>query len=398
MRIMLLGPPMIDTHTQRFVQMLLDAGHTVFFLSKDRTGLAESEKLIFIEFLEILIPWTRPYRFMKMLRIWRETLRLRIIWQKYKPDIVHVIFITEDAFYCALARLHPLILTALGGEINNLFDPKYSNREYSEMIAKALRNADFITADTQEILTRCDMLAEQSLNSSLFYFGIDLEIFYPRALQEKTALREKLGIPSNTKVVLSPRRLTPSMNHNIILKAFSQYTKSGEVEAVLVFRKFGYFSYALEDELRDQAVSLGINEKVIWLKEIDYDQLPILYSLADLVINIPERDGLPVTLFEVSACMTPIITSDLPAYHGYCSEGAYFFVGVEDTKGIEKLMNLILESDAKEIKNSIQMNFDLVVRTADQKRCFSVIEKIYKDLAKHHKSRLSYDLPSKHNQ
>ena len=75
--------------------------------------------------------------------------------------------------------------------------------------------------------------------------------------------------------------------------------------------------------------------------------MPILYSLADVVINIPEQDGLPVTLFEASACRVPVITSDLPPYQEYLSEGDYFRVAAGDVEGIVAMLQRILEGVKK---------------------------------------------------
>jgi len=248
---------------------------------------------------------------------------------------VHNIYIGDGAYRCALAGLSPLILTALGSDINDVFEKGTSRKQ--RMTAKALLSASYITADTDEILKRCELLVGKPLNLSLFYFGIDLNLFYSRSKDEKLLVAPKeLGISLNTRILLSPRRITPKMRHDIVLEAFKKIRDISSVDMILILRRFGSYPVAYEKELREQAEELGIGDHVLWLDKIDYKELPILYSLADVVINIPEQDGLPITVLEASACMTPVITSDLPAYQEFLSEGAYVRVRSGDVEALAK--------------------------------------------------------------
>ena len=164
-------------------------------------------------------------------------------------------------------------------------------------------------------------------------------------------------------------------------QAFAKYIKNSGEEAVLTFKRFGSFSSTVQSTCQTrQRIWVCITE-FVWLDEMPYEEIPTLYSLADIVLNVPEQDGLPVTLFEVSACKVPIITSDLPSYQDYLSEGDYFRVGnggcgrdrSQDAKDIGGFR-------IKDITDGLQKNYDLVVKSADQEKCFAVIEKIYQDV------------------
>lgn len=383
MRIMLLAPEMIDTHTQRFIEMLLGAGYFVTCVAKDNPKPEGAERFTFINSPEVYLPkWVRPQRLRRALTEWGIALHLRYIWLKAKPDIAHVLFINSRAYHCALARLSPLVLTALGSDINVLFETHNHNSDRRKKISRALLAANYVTADTHEILDRCEILTGRPLNSALFYFGIDLNLFKSRSAEEKLALRQKLGIPLESKVILSPRRLTPQMKHELVLKAFAEFRDKSGLDVVLIFRRFGFLFDSVEIALRELAENLRVVDQVFWVDEMDYINIPILYSLADVVINIPEQDGLPVTLFEVSACMAPVITSDLPSYQEFLSEGAYFRVLSQDVNEIADAIQKVLSESRQTMINNLLKNHNLVAEKASQEKCFLGIEQIYQGLGK----------------
>lgn len=379
MRIMLFAPEAMDMHTERLVQWLLRANHSVFLLARHNPISVQDEKFSYIQYRPFNLPgWVHPYKLRQFLLEWVNKIYLRLVWEKLQTDIVHTIFIGQGAFYCALARLSPLVLTALGSDINDPFEKGYPS--WQTKVAKTLLAARHITADANEVLSRCEVLAGKPLKSSLFYFGIDLQLFYSRPATETLTLRKKLQIPLDSKVVLSPRRLTYKMNHEVVLKAFAQFLQSNDNNYYLIFRRFGSFSVVIQNDLQELARKLKVNDQVIWLDTMPYEELPILYSLADLIINIPEQDGLPVTLFEASACKVPLITSDLPSYQEFLAKGAYFRVAVRDIDGIVSAMQKVLRDRDDELVEGLQRNYDLIVQVADQSKCFATLEKIYQSL------------------
>jgi len=379
MHILLIIPQLIDTHTHRFLQMLLNAGYKVTCVGKENPKPDGDIRYAFIQYPELYIT-KRIFsqRLRRTVRDWGIAVRLRLIYFRVKPDVVHVIYINLQAYYCALARLSPLVLTALGSDINNLFHSEYD--EHKRKIVKTLSVANHITADTYEILQRCETLVGRPLNKSLFYFGIDFNLFYPRSSHEKLAFRKELSIPISSKIVLSPRRLNSTMNHDVILESFAEIMKDKNVDAILLFRKFGFYSIEYQKKLEDLAENLGIAKKVIWLEEMDYSQIPILYSISDVIINIPEQDGLPVTLFEASACKVPIITSNIPAYEEFLSGISYFRVSNGNRSEIEEWLRKVLFNDIDEIKTSLQRNYDWAFERASQEKCFANIEKVYREV------------------
>jgi glycosyltransferase involved in cell wall biosynthesis len=379
MHIMLLAPGNA-THTRRLLDMLLGAGHTVTYVDKMDPKPDDAGNYTYVKYPnQSGLKWINPWTFRRFLINMASAASLRRIWNIKKPDIVHLVGIDVRAYQCFLARLHPLILTSWGSDINDLYELGEPDSIQYKEIVKALKKADHITADTHELLNRCESLARCPRKKSLFYFGIDMDLFKPRSAIETQTMRLELRIPSDAKIILSARRLIPKMRHDIVLRAFAEILGSN-LNVVLVFRRFGLDVEKYEDELRKLANELGVLDRIFWLDEMDYGQIPLLYNLANVIVNVPEQDGLPVTLFEASACMTPVITSDLPAYQEFLSGGDYFCVSVGDVAELAKAIKLVLV-DNKNLIRQLEKNYQLVDKTANQKKSISDLERIYSRFA-----------------
>ncbi len=69
-----------------------------------------------------------------------------------------------------------------------------------------------------------------------------------------------------------------------------------------------------------------MNRAVRWIDPVPEERLPDVYALADVVVNFPRMDGLPVTFFEAAACARPVLSRRLPAYAGSFAERLFRMV------------------------------------------------------------------------
>ncbi len=245
-----------------------------------------------------------------------------------------------------------------------------------------------MTADTQEILSRCDKLAGRKLTSGLFYFGIDTAKFSADYKTESQELRKSLGVSPSAKVFLSVRRLIPQMRHHVILKAFAQASKTSSEEAVLVFT---YFLASPDSDyikqMKETAAALGIDKKVIWMDGIDYEKLPVLYAMSDVVLNFPEHDGLPVSLFEAAAGKKPVITAGLEAYRDFLRESKFIVVPPEESafQQLTDAIRKMLSAKREDLSKDLETNYRLIMQKADKKKCLERIETIYREVTSQQK-------------
>lgn len=316
MHVLLLTPSW-SVHSQRFIRMLLEKGVKVTLLDAQNPLDSSPDGYRFIRYvpvrgLRFLGKWLGKY-FELSIRV----TQLIYVWYRFKPDLVNVQWVDDRAWFCAKANLHPLVLSCWGSDINNVFWNEYENVLDPNHLRYALSKANYITADSLEVLDRCEQLVGHKLPTNLYFFGIDAQQFGKVYDREAQALRQKLGIPTNCHVILSSRRLNPMMGQFHILQAFAAVVIDPNMpEAVLVFKKYLSISPEFERELAHRAQELGVAQKVYWLEESEYAEIPIQYAMADIVVNYPQQDAFPVSLFEATASKRPVISANLRAYEG----------------------------------------------------------------------------------
>jgi glycosyltransferase involved in cell wall biosynthesis len=130
----------------------------------------------------------------------------------------------------------------------------------------------------------------------------------------------------------------------------------------------------LEGDLRELAVSKGIEDAVEFLGHVDYDEMPALCRSADVFVLPSRAEGLPRTVLESLSSGTPVVTSALPQLESISTEGGRV-VEVGDVEGFatalcDLLGDDVLRDDLGERgRQLIQREYiwdDLVGRTTDR--------------------------------
>ena len=372
----LLIAPGISVHSQRFLQMLLDAGHTVTLVDSHNPKPEGAERYAFVPYPGMFGLERLGLRTVNRLGHRIKAVRLKSIWKRATPDVVHVHWVDQRAYHCALAGVHPMVLTCWGSDINNLFDSNNRDTEHRARVTRALVHADHITADSKEVLDRCERLVGRKLNSSPFYFGIDLEKFRPGYVEEAATLRTRLGIAASAKVVLSTRRLVPLMQHEKVLRAFAKAVKQTVTDAVILFNRYLSTDREYRTQLKSLADSLGISDRVVWMDGIDNKEMPVVLAASDVVVNFPDRDGFPVSLFEAAACKRAVITGSLKAYDGVFDD-AFISVPPNDEPGLCDAIKHCLTEDADQRNQRTESAFARVHEVGSQSASMKDIEAVY---------------------
>jgi len=372
----LLAAPGVSVHSQRFLQMLLDAGHIVTFVDSHNPKPEGAERYAFVTYPGMFGLGRFGLRTVNRLGHRIKAARLKSIWKRTKPDVVHVHWVDQRAYHCALAGVHPMVLTCWGSDINNLFDPNNRDTDHRARIIRSLAHADHITADSLEVRERCEQLVGRKLNSSLFYFGIDLERFRPGYAEEAASLRARLGIAASAKVILSTRRLVPLMQHEKVLRAFAKAVKETGTDAVILFNRYLSADAEYLTQIESLADSLGIGGRVVWMDGINNNEMPVVLAASDLVVNFPDRDGFPVSLFEAAACKRAVITCALKAYDRVF-DGAFIPVPPNDERGLCDAIKNCLTENADQRSQRTESAFARVRAVGSRSGSMKHIEAVY---------------------
>ena len=281
-------------------------------------------------------------------RFWRtasELRRLRTTLRQEKIDIVHSHFLGANAWYAALTGFHPAIITVMGGDIlGEDWRPANDIRE-RWLTPYALRKADLITCWSQKLVNVVKRYSRPDAPVEVIHGGVDTERFQPGPEPEQ--LRERLKIPAQAKVILSPRLMRPLYNLDKLALA---------AEAVWAAEPKTYFLFAVLPEAKDldyeqrvrEILSGDTRDRVRFLDAIRHDEMPYYYHLADVTVSIPSSDGTPMSVLESLACGTPVVVSDIENYdRDYIErDKTALFADPQDTQSVATAIVRLLREPA----------------------------------------------------
>jgi glycosyltransferase involved in cell wall biosynthesis len=127
--------------------------------------------------------------------------------------------------------------------------------------------------------------------------GYDATNFYPR---------NRSHLSKTNPYFLYLGRQDPYKNLTGLIKAFAAIPNSDYHLAIA-----GSTDPRFTPQLQQQAKELGIEQRVIWLDYLNYQELPLVISDAIALVFPTLWEGFGLPVLEAMACGTPVITSNL---------------------------------------------------------------------------------------
>jgi glycosyltransferase involved in cell wall biosynthesis len=172
---------------------------------------------------------------------------------------------------------------------------------------------------------------------TMIYEGVD-EKYKP--VEDCSKIKKKYGVD---KFILFVGTLEPRKNIPNLIKAFAKLN-STEYKLVITGKKGWKYK-----SIFNTAESLKITDKTVFTGYVPEDDLPALYSAADLFVYPSLYEGFGIPPLEAMACGTPVITSNrssLPEVAG----NAALLVDPEDTDELaEAMMKVIGDSCLRDV-------------------------------------------------
>lgn len=210
-----------------------------------------------------------------------------------------------------------------------------------EEIAKNLKEASEICSEKDVLIctssaarSSVETILQSSPNSlrlEIIPLGLDIDKYCPVNEETKKELRTKFDLPEGAVIFLSLGRLSPDekMELTPLLKAFSELgriSESGEKAHLLIVGREHNVGYI--DILSDLVTRLGIRDQVTIISAYKASDIPLYYSVADVLVspsdNIQETFGL--TVIEAMASGLPVIVSDWDGYRDTVVDGITGFL------------------------------------------------------------------------
>lgn len=144
--------------------------------------------------------------------------------------------------------------------------------------------------------------------------GVDLDLFQP---MDKKMARHKLGLAA-APMALYVGRLDKLKGINQLIRAMSLVSVLGS--RLTVIGGDEHARTALE-RLKQQAIDLGISDRVDFVGMVPQRELPLYYSAADVVAVPSYSETFGMVALEAVACGVPVVSADVGAARLIIKEG-----------------------------------------------------------------------------
>jgi glycosyltransferase involved in cell wall biosynthesis len=221
----------------------------------------------------------------------------------------------------------------------------------------------FISNSATIMKTNCRALGIKKEKVKVIYRGRSSKKLDSISDEEATALRLKLKIDSDTKVLLNVGRLLDRKGQLDLVNSFAEVVKE-HPKTILLFAGEGAYRTTLETEIE----KLGLKERVLLLGNVDY--IPVLLNMADVFVFPSHYEGLPGALLEAMFAQKIIICSDIGENKECVSETEAIFFKTHDIEELTSKINLVLnnlkeyEPMAMEAKKVAMTKFELATVVA----------------------------------
>lgn len=239
---------------------------------------------------------------------------LRRMIRATRPAVVHsVLFDADMTARAATAFSRTPNLCSL---VNTQYDRQAMTRARSRWRLEAVRLLDMVSGWL--FVTRFHAISEavtehahsrlrvRRARVSLVYRGRDTARLGLRTETRTAAVREAMGVPDGTAVVLSIGRHEPQKGHLELVRAFAQVATQAPAVLWLAGREGGTTA-----DLRAEADRCGVADRVRFLGV--RSDVGDLLAAADVFTFPSLWEGLGGAAIEALALRTPIVASDIPA-------------------------------------------------------------------------------------
>ncbi len=363
-------------HTKRWMKYFIGRGQEMFLLSY--VPLAPQE---IAELEEMGVRYrghTGGFHLKKFWLTLRDLRKLRRVLKQDKIDILHCHFLGAHTWLAALSRFHPYIITIMGGgDVRGRNWQPNANKAEKILTPYALRKADYVTSWSHLMADVARPYCSAPIE--VIHGGVHLDKFFPG--DKPQYLLDRWQIPSDAKVIFSPRLMRPLSNIDKIAEAFVEVSRNAP-DAYLIIAAPSWESFGdYENKVRDIIDRASLTAKARFVGMIPHHEIADYFRLADVTVAIPDIDGTPMTAMESMACSVPTVIGNLEDYDAeyFENEKTTLMVDVKNSSEIAKAI-LRLWSDKELSKRIIEEARRRTSESGGYETQMAKMERIYSEL------------------
>lgn len=299
---------------------------------------------------------------------------LKAAVKEFSPDVIFLqtlLYPSYLAFF--LPPAIPIVITFWNGDIT--WWAQWNGIERllkKELVTYGVRRAKAVTVNSRSAFDAC--LGYGPSGDKIHripYPGVEPGLFKPIA---KEKAREKLAINS-TKVVLCPRGLGGYLNSDVIVEAAAKVIKRyGDVQ--FIFLSGGEYEMELKRH-QIMAQQMGISNNIEWAGHVPWEDMPLYYNAADVMVSVSSKDSLPNCMIEAMACGTSLIMGDIPQIREWIVDGVNgYLVHPRDSIGLSQKITRAIREDGGSKESAIKRNLEIVRREFDLRKNARTVKRL----------------------
>jgi glycosyltransferase involved in cell wall biosynthesis len=188
-----------------------------------------------------------------------------------------------------------------------------------QVVPLSVRRANMVLADSE--CTKSDVIALLEVDAArvkVIYAGVGQEFHPVKDEGRLAAVRARYRLPA--RFVLGLGTLQPRKNFERLIEAYAQVRQQVGAEIKLVIAGgLGWMYEGIFEKVRE----LGLQEAVCFPGYVADEDLPALYTMADLFVFPSLYEGFGLPPLEAMACGTPVITSNVSSLPEVVGDAAW---------------------------------------------------------------------------
>lgn len=251
--------------------------------------------------------------------------RLRLI-KRFNPDIIHIH--NEFGIGFSGAMIAKILKIPLVYTLHTMYDDylyyiaprplipmvKRTSHRYAKFLAKSATALTGPSKKVEEFFKECGVYKEVAVVPN----PVELDMFRPENISEekKKEFRKKYHFAEGDTVVCFCGRLGKEKSVDILLEYWAKTVKPSDRLRLIIIG-----GGPCEEELQEEAKSLGIADMVSFTGKIMHDELPPYYAGCDLYITASLSDTNSISMLEAMATGLPVIHRYDPLNEGQVRNG-----------------------------------------------------------------------------
>jgi glycosyltransferase involved in cell wall biosynthesis len=180
-------------------------------------------------------------------------------------------------------------------------------------------------------------------------------------------VRARYGLPG--RFILSLGTLEPRKNFSRLIAAYSQLVRETCLpHALVIGGKPGW----LYEDIYQQANQENLAGRVLFPGFVADEDLPVLYSLAEMFVFPSLYEGFGIPVLEAMACGTPVVTSNNSSLPEAAGSAALMVEATDSTELAEAIAKILNDADLR--RRMIAAGYDQARRFTWQRSAQALLE------------------------